>query len=69
MPRFGPEWMMGTETFAAPHEGAQLMLRKFPFLARLVSKLLYELLPAAIASVVGGMLTFPKLFRGYVVSI
>jgi hypothetical protein len=47
---------MGTETFAAPHEGTQLMLRNLPFFSRLFSKLLHELLPAAIASVVGGML-------------
>jgi hypothetical protein len=32
------------------------MPRKFPFLSRFFSKLLYDLLPAAIASVVGGML-------------
>jgi hypothetical protein len=32
------------------------MPRKFPFLSRFFSKLLYELLPAVIASVVGGML-------------
>jgi hypothetical protein len=55
-PRFGPEWVMDTEAFAASHEGTQLMLRNLPFLSRLFSKLLHELLPAAIASVVGGML-------------
>jgi len=32
------------------------MLRKFPFLSRFFSKLLYGFLPAAIVSVVGGML-------------
>src|SRR5712671_160430 len=32
------------------------MLTKFPLLLRFCSKLLYELLPAAIASVVGGLL-------------
>ena len=33
-----------------------LMLRKLPFLSRFFSKLLYGMLPATIASVVGGML-------------
>jgi hypothetical protein len=47
---------MGIDAFAAPHEEKQLMLRKFPFLSRFFSKLLYGLLSAAIASVVGGML-------------
>jgi len=47
---------MGIDAFAAPHEGKQLMLRKFHFLSRFFSKLLYGLLPAAIVSVVGGML-------------
>jgi hypothetical protein len=47
---------MGIDAFAAPHEEKQLMLRKFPFLSRFFSKLLYGMLPAAIASVVGGML-------------
>ena len=32
------------------------MLRKFPYFSRFTSKLFYELLPAAIASAVGGML-------------
>lgn len=32
------------------------MLQKFPFLSRFFSRLLYELLPAAIASVIGGMI-------------
>jgi hypothetical protein len=32
------------------------MLRKFPFFSRFASKLLYELLPAVVASVIGGLL-------------
>jgi hypothetical protein len=50
---------MGIDAFAAPHERTKLMLlmlRNFPSLSRFFSKLLYGLLPAAIASVVGGML-------------
>ena len=44
-----------------------LMLRKFPSLSRFFSKLLYELLPAAIVSVVGGML-FSQYTRPAVVA-
>jgi hypothetical protein len=47
---------MHMDTLAAPHEGAQLMLRRFPFLCRFVSRPFYGMLPAAIASVVGVML-------------
>jgi hypothetical protein len=32
------------------------MLQKFPFLGRFFSKLVYELLPAAVASVIGGLI-------------
>jgi hypothetical protein len=56
VPIFRPELVMGIHAINAKREGIRLMLQKLPFLSRFLSKLLFELLPAAIASAVGGML-------------
>jgi hypothetical protein len=53
-PRFGPERRM--VSIRALRKGKLFMLQQFPSLSRFYSKLFYELLPAAIASAVGGMI-------------